>query len=137
RARLAQLPVLINGGLDTIDADIAELAHTDGVMLGRAAYHNPMLLADVDHLFFVAANAPVTFETGMTEMAAYADRQAAEHGTRLSAIARHMLGLAKGRPGARQFRQIMSVDASKPGANSSVMLRAMAALDRPGLAEAS
>jgi len=67
-------------------------------------------------------------------MALYADREAAQ-GTRLNNIARHMLGLANGRPGARQFRQILSVDACRPGADSSVMFRALEAVSR--LAEAS
>jgi tRNA-dihydrouridine synthase A len=134
RARLAPLPVMINGGLDTIEAALAQLAHTDGVMLGRAAYHHPMLLAEVDRLFFDAPGEPVTLEAVMTAMAAYADRQAADHGTRLNAITRHMLGLANGLPGARQFRQIMSVDACKPGADSSVMFRALEAVSRLRLA---
>jgi tRNA-dihydrouridine synthase A len=136
RARLSPLPVMINGGLETLDVAEAEMAHVDGVMLGRTAYHNPMLLAEVDRRFFGATGEPVTLEAIMQDMAAYADRQAAE-GVRINNIARHMLGLANGLPGARQFRQIMSVDACKPGADSSVMFRALEAVSRPRLAEAS
>jgi tRNA-dihydrouridine synthase A len=69
-------------------------------------------------------------------MADYADREATE-GTRVNNITRHMLGLANGLPGARQFRQILSVDACKPGADSSVIFRALDAVTRPRLAEAS
>ena len=87
--------------------------------------------------FFGGTAEPVTLETVMHAMADYADREAAAEGTRINNIARHMLGLANGLPGARQFRQILSVDACKPGADSSVMLRALDAVTRPRLAEAS
>jgi tRNA-dihydrouridine synthase A len=137
RARLSPLPVIINGGLETLEAAEAEMAHMDGVMLGRAAYHTPMLLAEVDRRFFGATTEPVTLQAVMQAMADYADREAATEGTRINNIARHMLGLANGLPGARQFRQILSVDACKPGADSSVMHRALEAVSRPRLAEAS
>jgi len=136
RARLAPLPVMINGGLETLEAAEAEMVHMDGVMLGRAAYHTPMLLAEVDRRFFGATTEPVTLEAVMQAMADYADREATE-GTRVNNITRHMLGLANGLPGARQFRQILSVDACKPGADSSVIFRALDAVTRPRLAEAS
>jgi tRNA-dihydrouridine synthase A len=132
RARLAPLPVFINGGIDTLELAEAQLAYTDGVMLGRAAYHNPMLLAQVDRRFFGAATPDVTLEAVMHEMVAYTDREIAA-GARLNNITRHMLGLAAGLPGARQFRQIMSVDACKPGADGSVMLRALDAVTRQPL----
>ncbi len=135
RARLAPLPVFINGGIDTLELAEAQLAHTDGVMLGRAAYHNPMLLAQVDRRFFGATTPDVTLESVMHAMVAYADREIAA-GARINNITRHMLGLAAGLPGARQFRQIMSVDACKPGADTSVLLRALDAVQRPPLAQA-
>jgi tRNA-dihydrouridine synthase A len=135
RARLAPFPVMINGGLDTLEAAEAEMAHMDGVMLGRAAYHSPMLLAEVDRRFFSATAPAPTLEAVMQAMADYADREAAQ-GTRINNIARHMLGLANGLPGARQFRQILSVDACRPGADSSIMFRALDAINRPRLAEA-
>lgn len=136
RAGLTPLPVMINGGLETLEAAEAELAHMDGVMLGRAAYHSPMLLAQVDRRFFGASDDGPSLDVVMQAMAVYADREAAE-GTRINAIARHMLGLANGLPGARQFRQILSVDASRPGADSAIMSRALDALQRSRLAEAS
>ncbi|WP_332699678.1 tRNA dihydrouridine(20/20a) synthase DusA [Devosia sp.] len=136
RARLTPLPVMLNGGLESLEVAEAQMAHVDGVMLGRAAYHTPMLLAEVDRRFFGATEEPVTLEAIMHAMADYADREAGQ-GTRLNNIARHMLGLANGLPGARQFRQILSVDACRPGADSSVMLRALDAVNRPRLAEAS
>lgn len=136
RARLAPLPVFINGGIETLELAEAQLAFTDGVMLGRAAYHNPMLLAQVDRRFFGATTPDVTLEAVMQAMVAYADREIAA-GARLNNITRHMLGLAAGLPGARQFRQIMSVDACKPGADSAVMLRALDAVTRQRLDQAS
>jgi tRNA-dihydrouridine synthase A len=136
RARLAPLPVMINGGLETLEAAEAEMAHMDGVMLGRAAYNNPMLLTEVDGRFFGATTQAPTLDAIIHAMVVYTDREAA-NGTRVNNIARHMLGLANGLPGARQFRQILSVDACKPGAASDVMLRALDAVNRPRLAEAS
>jgi tRNA-dihydrouridine synthase A len=95
-----------------------------------------MLLAEVDRRFFGATTDIPTLEAIMQAMAGYADREAAG-GTRINNIARHMLGLANGLPGARQFRQILSVDACKPGADSTVILRALDAVTRPRMAEAS
>jgi tRNA-dihydrouridine synthase A len=135
RARLSPLQVLINGGIETLEAAEAQFAHTDGVMLGRAAYHNPMLLADVDRRFFGAGTAPMSLDAIMHAMANYADAELA-NSTRINNIARHMLGLANGLPGARQFRQILSVEACRPGADSSVMLQALEAVNRPRLAAA-
>lgn len=136
RARLAPLPVMLNGGLETLEAAEAQMAHVDGVMLGRAAYHHPMLLGEVDRRFFGATAAAPDLTQVMHAMADYATLEAQVNGTRLNNIARHMLGLANGRPGARQFRQILSVDACRPGADAAVFMRALEAVERPGLAEA-
>ena len=136
RKRLAPLPVFLNGGLETLDAAVAELDHVDGVMLGRAAYHTPMLLAEVDQRVFGDITPPVTLEAVMLAMTAYAEREIKD-GARINQITRHMLGLAAGLPGARLFRQILSVEACKPGADASVIMRAFEAVNRPRLAEAS
>ena len=136
RTRLSPLPVMINGGLETLEAAEAEMAHMDGVMLGRAAYHTPMLLAEVDQRFFGSTDEVITLEAVMRAMADYAEREQSAEGTRINSITRHMLGLANGLPGARHFRQILSVDACKPGAGPEVILRALEAVDRPRLAEA-
>jgi tRNA-dihydrouridine synthase A len=127
RARLAPLPVMINGGLGSLEDALTQLDLTDGVMLGRAAYHDPMLLAQVDARVFGATAAAPTLGQVMEAMKEYADAQLAA-AVRLNAIARHMLGLANGMPGARQFRQILSVDACRKGAGSEVFDRALAAL---------
>ena len=135
RARLAPLPVVINGGIEDLDAAEAHLRHVDGVMLGRAAYHNPMLLAEVDRRFFGDPGDRPDLAAIMQAMADYAEAQLSE-GVRLNAIARHMLGLANGRAGARQFRQILSVDACRPKAGPDVFRRALAAVEHAPLAAA-
>ncbi|MDB5623963.1 MAG: dusA, partial [Devosia sp.] len=75
RARLAPLPVMINGGIESLEQGEAHLAHADGVMLGRAAYHTPMLLAQVDQRFFGATTPAPTLSEVMHAMADYAARE--------------------------------------------------------------
>lgn len=127
--RLRPLPVMLNGGIETLAAAQEHLGRMSGVMLGRAAYHDPLLLADVDHLFFGERRHPVDLGGIMDRMSAYADDQL-QKGVRLNQITRHMLGLANGRRGARHFRQILSVDASRHGAGPEVIERAFRALDQ-------
>lgn len=121
--RLAPLPVAINGGIDTLEAAEAHLQHMSGVMLGRAAYHEPMLLAEVDRRLFGATAPDPDLRTVIAFMADYAEAELGK-GTRLNAVTRHMLGLANGRPGARQFRQILSMDAAQRGAGPETIWRA-------------
>lgn len=128
RQRLAPLPVMINGGIETFEEIDEHLRHMDGVMLGRAAYHNPMMLAEVDQRLFGDEPFALTLADIMHAMAGYAEAQL-QTGTRLNNIARHMLGLANGRPGARQFRQILSVDACKPKAGPEVFLHALSVVE--------
>ena len=134
--RLMPLFTAINGGIDTLEAAEEHLQHMQGVMLGRAAYHNPMLLAEVDARIFGDAHPVPDLPAIMAAMADYAEAQRSE-GTRLNNIARHMLGLANGRPGARQFRQIMSVDACRPNAGPEVFIRALTVVEdrEPAAAE--
>ncbi|WP_435656090.1 tRNA dihydrouridine(20/20a) synthase DusA [Brucella pituitosa] len=110
----------INGGISTLEDAVSHLDHLDGVMLGRAAYHNPALLADVDHLIYGDDEKPTDMAEIIEAMCEYVDRHIADGG-RLSHISRHMVGLFTGQPGARRWRQILSTDASKPGANSDVL----------------
>jgi tRNA-dihydrouridine synthase A len=125
--RLAPLPVMINGGLKTLDDAEAQLPHVSGVMLGRAAYHEPMLLAEVDRRIFGDTAPAPELATIIARMADYAEREIGK-GARLNNISRHMLGLANGRPGARQFRQILSVDAARRGAGPELLERALSVL---------
>lgn len=128
RQRMAPLPMMINGGIETIEQGLGHLEHMDGVMLGRAAYNNPMLLAEVDCRIFGEAPSAPELAAIMAKMADYAEAHLAQGG-RLNHIARHMLGLANGRPGARAFRQILSVDACRPNAGPEVFERALAAVE--------
>lgn len=98
----------INGGISA-NAQVHEhLRLLDGVMVGREAYHNPWWLAEWDAEFFGAAPQPRTREEVESLMCDYMVREAAEHGTPWSSIARHMLGLRNGLPGARRWRQVWS-----------------------------
>ena len=126
--RLAPFEISINGGIETLDAAAEHLRHVAGVMLGRAAYHEPAMLAGIDHRFYGEPERRFDLADIMNAMAAYAEEELAK-GARLNNITRHMLGLANGRPGARLFRQILSVDAARKGAGPEVMLRALAAVE--------
>lgn len=129
--RLDPFPVMVNGGIKTLAEIRKHLDRTAGVMIGRTAYHAPMCLAEVDAaLFGVKAPAP-TLETVMAAMADYAETQL-QQGGRLNQITRHMLGLAKDRPGARRFRQILSVEAVKKGAGPELIVDALKALNEAG-----
>jgi tRNA-dihydrouridine synthase A len=98
----------INGGI-TRNAQVHEhLRLLDGVMVGREAYHNPWWLAEWDAEFFGAAPNGLTREDVERLMCDYMVREAAAHGTPWSTIARHMLGLRNGLPGARRWRQVWS-----------------------------
>ena len=121
-----ELTIAINGGIATLDAAEAHLAHVDGVMLGRAAYHEPNLLGQVDRRFFSGAGDVGPFEA----LEAYRPYMAAQlaAGTPLSHMTRHMLGVMHGLPGARAFRRIMTVDAVEPGAGLEVLDRAIEAV---------
>ncbi|MBV1707154.1 MAG: tRNA dihydrouridine(20/20a) synthase DusA [Hyphomicrobiales bacterium] len=120
-----QLPVIINGGLASLEEVQAQLAHVDGVMLGRAAYHNPMLLLGVDPLIF-GDEAP--FKDGHAVLRAYKpylERELAQ-GTRLALMTRHLLGMFAGQPGARAFRRHLAEHAHAQDAGIEVVDEAMA-----------
>ncbi|HYM17296.1 MAG TPA: tRNA dihydrouridine(20/20a) synthase DusA [Micropepsaceae bacterium] len=122
------LAIIVNGGIETLDQAEAHLPHADGVMLGRAAYQTPAILADVDARFFGAASREVD-----EAVAAYGNYIAArlEDGVPLNAMTKHMLGLFHGRPGARAFRRHLSEHACRKGAGLSVLEGALAFLDGP------
>ena len=104
KAAHPNLPVVINGGVTSIAQAVAQLGQVDGVMMGRAAYQEPWLLAAVDPLLFGAA-APFDTPKAVAEaMIPYIEREL-RRGIRLHAITRHMLGLFRGVPGARAFRR--------------------------------
>jgi tRNA-dihydrouridine synthase A len=102
-----RLEISINGGIKTLDEVEAHLEHVDGVMLGREAYHNPFLLAEVDARFYGAATPLRTREEIEADLIEYARAELAR-GTYLGAITRHALGLYRGVAGARGWRRVLS-----------------------------
>jgi tRNA-dihydrouridine synthase A len=119
-----QYEILINGGVKTLEEIDAHLEHVDGVMLGREAYHNPYLMAAFDQRYYGADGAPRTREQVLEAMMPYIEEQLAKEGGRglkINTITRHMLGLAQGLKGARQYRQTLS-DAGKLAAGDPRIL---------------
>lgn len=128
KARMPNRFIGINGGVLTLDETRAHLRHVDGVMLGRAAYHTPAILAGADALISGEDADDFDFAALIDAMADYADRHIASGG-RLGHVTRHMVGLFHGLSGARRFRQILSTDATRPGVGSEVLRSAFAAVD--------
>jgi tRNA-dihydrouridine synthase A len=125
KAGMQETAVILNGGLRTPAQVVSELTWADGVMLGREAYHHPMLLAQLS-----AAGTPTPTRLALLErMTAYARRELAR-GERLSWIARHMLGLYSGMPGAKEFRRQLSEGARAQDAAADLLLAAGVACER-------
>ena len=115
-----RLAFVLNGGIGDWNAIERELAFVDGVMLGRAAYHDPWMLADVDRRLFGDAR-PVQSRADVVEsLIAYAERASAQ-GASLRSIVRHVLGLYHGVPGGRRFRQMLSDAARLRDADTSLL----------------
>nr|WP_246072517.1 tRNA dihydrouridine(20/20a) synthase DusA [Martelella lutilitoris] len=127
KAENPDLFIGINGGIATLDQAEAHLAHVDGVMLGRAAYQTPRLLAEVDHRLFGKAEKPFDPDALCRAMMDYAERQMGK-GVRLSQMTRHMIGLFSGHAGARRYRQILSTETVRPGAGPQLIAEAFAAV---------
>lgn len=119
------LPIVVNGGFVEVGAVLDALTWSDGVMLGREAYHHPFVLARL-HLALNPTESRPAVKPGaiLERMASYAERELAR-GTRLAAITRHMLGLYAGEPGAREFRRLLSQTAHAPHGGAQ-LLRAVA-----------
>ncbi len=125
------LTITVNGGIETLDQAEEHLCHVDGVMLGRAAYQNSSLLAEVDARFF--GGAACDLDAAVTRYVEYVERRL-QDGARLHTLIRPMLGLYNGKPGARLFRRHLSEEAVKPGAGITVLREALAMLKTPALA---
>jgi tRNA-dihydrouridine synthase A len=131
KAANPELPVIINGGVASVEAALDHLKHVDGVMMGRAAYQEPWRLLTVDPLLFGEAAPYSTPKATIEAFMPYIERELAR-GVRLHAITRHVLGLFHAVPGARAFRRHLAVHAVKPGADEAVLAEALAmVLDRP------
>lgn len=122
---LPSLPVVINGGISTLDEAIPWLDRLDGVMIGRAAYHNPWLLADADARVFGAVDkaAPTRQAVARGYRDYVADTRGA--GVPISRFTRHLIGLYQGQPGAKSWRRMLSEGAAKKGAGLEVFDRAI------------
>ncbi len=125
KAERPDLCIVINGGIADLGEAEALLAAgaVDGVMLGRAAYSDPWLLADADRRLFGAENPLLARQEAVEALLPYAERLAAE-GVRLHALARHVHGLFQGCPGARAFRRHLAENAHLPGAGAEVLAAA-------------
>ncbi|MBM5811195.1 MAG: tRNA dihydrouridine(20/20a) synthase DusA [Gammaproteobacteria bacterium] len=118
------LTIIVNGGLRSVAQVAVQLGQVDGVMLGREAYHNPYVLADLHRAIFADGFEPPAPAAVVRAMQEYAERQVAS-GTPLRAITRHLLGLFSGRPGARAWRHALTEGASRPGATPALLAAAL------------
>jgi tRNA-dihydrouridine synthase A len=127
KQRFPHLTLVLNGGIKTNDQIDAELPHVDGVMVGREAYHNPWLMAEWDARFYGDASRAPDREAVEHAMVDYMEREASKHGVGWYSIARHMLGLWHGQPGARRWRQVWSDHHLKERSPREVRARAASA----------
>lgn len=129
KARRPDLSISVNGGVETLAQAEAFLADGfDGVMVGRAAYHDAAsVLIGADERIYGDDGPARTAEQAVRDMLPYIDAHLSQGG-RLNQITRHMLGLFQGRPGAKRWRRILSEEAHKDGADGAVVEQALAAL---------
>lgn len=119
------LNIILNGGLKTMDQCNQALKYLDGVMVGREAYQNPLMLNEVDNLIYNEKASPVNDAMSIAELyAGYIEEQLAL-GVKLNHMTRHLLGLFNGQPGARQFRRHLSEQAYKERAGVDTYLEAL------------
>jgi tRNA-dihydrouridine synthase A len=124
------LRFVINGGFRTLAQASAELAHVDGVMIGREAYQNPWMLAEADRQIFRANPAPSTRREVVERMMPFIEQVHAA-GVPVHRVTRHMLGLFQGQPGARAWRRHLSENAHRPDATPAVVAQALDLMTRP------
>jgi tRNA-dihydrouridine synthase A len=137
KATHPELEITINGGITSLDEAVAHLAKVDGIVIGRAAYQNPYLLADVDGRLFGETRPPPSRRAVLEALIPYAERHL-RAGGRLNNVTRHILGLYHGQPRARAFRRHLSERAPRDGAGIEVLREAIriAEGDRESLAAA-
>ena len=119
-----ELTICLNGGVTSLETAQQVLQHVDGVMVGREAYHNPYLLAQVDTLIFDKAEAVVSRDEVVLALIPYIQEHLSAGG-RLHNITRHILGLYHGVAGARAWRRYLSENGTKKGADETVLLEAL------------
>jgi len=123
KARRPDLKIVINGGIASLAEAAPHLEHVDGVMLGRAAYADPYLLAAVDRALYGSDEPPPTRDQVLDQFMAYVERELAR-GVRLNSMSRHILGLFHGQPRARAFRRHIAENAHLDGAGIAVLEQA-------------
>jgi tRNA-dihydrouridine synthase A len=128
KARFPDLPIILNGGLTDIGTCVAEGSSLDGVMVGREAYHRPMILAEAEREIFGCEPPLADGGAVARAMIPFVEREVAE-GTPMGHITRHMLGLANGLPGARRFRRMLGEESRLPGATAQLLEDAAAVVD--------
>lgn len=122
------LEIILNGGLQSLEACQEHLKTLDGVMLGREAYQNPYLLAEVDAQLYGCTEPIPSRQAALLALRPYVEQHLAQGGS-LHHITRHVLGLAQSFPGARRFRQLLSVDVHKAAQPLAVFDQAIALLN--------
>lgn len=118
-----QLTIVVNGGIKTITEIDSHLSYADGVMIGREAYSNPYLLADIENHYYPSKKSLSRF--GVIEQFIPYMAEQLTIGVRLSSMTRHILGLFQGQKGARIWRRSLSESAHKVGAGIDVVLKAL------------
>jgi len=124
KSSFENLSIIINGGIIDLASAVEHLNYVDGVMLGREAYQNPFILAEVDERFFGAQKNELTRKQALVNYLPYVDQQIAA-GVPLQHITRHLLGLFKGVYGGKAFRRHLSQNAYKPNSGIDVLEEAM------------
>ncbi len=124
----SSLEIVLNGGVATLAEAAEHLAHVDGVMIGRAAYQTPYMLAEADERIFGAHASPPERGAIVRAFMPYVRDQLAR-GERLHRMTRHILGLFAGEPGARLWRRILSEGAARPGADARLLAQALAVVE--------
>ncbi len=120
-----ELTIVLNGGIDSVEAVLSHLDHVDGVMMGRAAYQEPWRLVAVDELVFGEAPRFASAKDAAAALIPYIERELAQ-GTRLHAITRHLHGLFRAVPGARAYRRALAGAATSPQAGAELLAAALA-----------
>jgi tRNA-dihydrouridine synthase A len=128
KASMPDVPVIINGGIGSLAEAREQLAHVDGVMLGRAAYQEPWRLLNVDPELFGEAAPFATMKDALEAMMPYIERELSL-GTRLHSITRHFVGAFHGVPGARAFRRHLAEHGVRAGAGLDVLRDAIARVE--------
>lgn len=129
KQQFAGLKIMINGGIGSPREGLDQLSYVDGVMLGRAAYQQPMLLAEVDRLYYNDHSQVMTAESVASAYAIYVAEQY-RSGVPLGAMLRHALGLFYKQPGGKLWRRFLSEHMFKPGAGPELLERALEARHR-------